>query len=127
VVAARIVGTRQAISVAKNSSVGTSAKVRVESRNLVKETTQEVCECNAARNANCEPGEQQGKAFVKDELSDTGAGGSERHAQADLAGAMAHGVGEQPVDADDGEEERDAGEDGEERRLKAPWREGVLV
>ena len=51
--------------------------------------------------------------------------GAKRHADADLFGALHYRIGEHAVDADCGEQARDAGEDAEHHRVEALSRDRV--
>ena len=48
--------------------------------------------------------------------------GAQRHAQPDLAAALRHGVGQQAVESERGQQERERGEGGEQRHLLVPVR-----
>ena len=58
-----------------------------------------------------------------DHAQDVAGRGADRHAQPDLARALAHGVGHDAVEADRGQKQRDAGEERQQQHRESPLRD----
>ena len=86
----------------------------VPGADLEEQTAKERGGAERAQNSGSDADDGEDAGFAEDELVDGAALGSEGHADTDLAGALADGVGDDAVEADDAEEERESGEASDE-------------
>ncbi len=114
-VAARRAGTKLASSAAADKIEATAMRVGMSHERTPKSTA---CIAAAAPMAHVESDEYadagEAAGFAEDEAIDGALLSAERHADADFARALADGVGDDAVEADDAEDQSERGESADE-------------
>ena len=98
---------------------------RIGRRHVEEQRPHEARERQRARDADRDADEHELHAAADDHAQHVAGLGADRHAQPNLARALAHRVGHDAVEADRGEEQRDAGEEHQEQHREAPLRDRV--
>ena len=98
---------------------------RVERRDFEEHRRDEARQCERARDADGDAGDGEPHAAADDQAEDVAALRADGHAQPDLLRSLADGIGDDSVEADGGEEERDEREEPEQQHRESPLRDRV--